>query len=111
MSITIVNEWYFKEDGDVDEGLAAAAEYVASMRANNPQLELSLWLQDHDNPLHFFHVSVFASQEAAERERQSEATRRFTNRLYPEIHLDETFTHPECAVVLSSGAQLEPVTV
>jgi len=111
MSITIVNEWYFKEDGDIDEGLDAAAEYVTYMKANNPELELSLWLQDRSDPLHFFHVSVFASHEAAERERQSEGTRWFTERLYPEIHVDETFTQPECDVVLSSGAQLKPVTL
>jgi quinol monooxygenase YgiN len=111
MSVTIVNEWFFKEDGDIDEGLAAAADYVAYMKTNNPGLELSLWLQDHNNPLHFFHVSVFASQEVAERERKSEGTKRFTDRLYPEIHLDETFTQPECDVVLSSGAQLESVSL
>lgn len=57
MTVTVVNEWYFKDDGDKEEGLAAAGDYVAYMKANEPELLLSLWLKDRDNPYHYFHIS------------------------------------------------------
>lgn len=64
MSVTIVNDWKFKEGGNIHKGLAAAAELVEYFKANEPQMRLSLWLRDRNNPLRFFHITVFDTYEA-----------------------------------------------
>lgn len=108
MSITIVNDWKFKQGGDVDEGLAAAAELVEYFRANEPEIRLSLWLRDRNDPLRFFHITVFDKYETFQSICQSKGILRFVERLYPHI-VEQSHTAPECDVVLSSGAVLEPV--
>lgn len=42
MSVTVVNEWWFKGDANIDEGKAAALELVEYMRENEPSVQLSL---------------------------------------------------------------------
>ena len=42
MALTIVNDYFFKPDGDVEEGKAAAAELVEYFKADVPEVELSL---------------------------------------------------------------------
>lgn len=109
MSVVVVNDWQFTEAGDIEEGLEAATEYVRYFEEDVPELELSLWLRDRENPRHFFHIAVYRSDAALQREFKSAGTERFVERLYPEIRQDETFTAPVCDVVLSSGATLEAV--
>lgn len=110
MSITIVNRWRFREDGKIDEGLAAAAELVDYFKTTEREVRLSLWLQDRNDPLWFFHVTVFDSYEAYVKVRQSAAIKRFVERLYPQIDR-ASHTAPECDVVLSTGATLSAVDV
>lgn len=110
MSITIVNDWKFKEGGNVAKGLTAAAELVEYFKAHEPQVRLSLWLKDRNDPLRFFHITVFDTYEAFQRICQSEGIKRFVEQFYPEID-QSTHVAPECDVVLSSGATLDPVTL
>jgi len=105
MSVTHVHDWYFKPDGDIDEGIAAMVEYVDYLKANEPGLELSLWLRDRDSPRHFFHIAVYDSLESLERASNSEGTDQFVERLYPEMD-ESTHTYPTCDVILSSGGTL-----
>jgi hypothetical protein len=63
----LVNDYDFEPDGDVDEGKAAAAELVGYFKAEVSEVQLSLWLEDRDNPLHHYHITVFDSMEALER--------------------------------------------
>jgi hypothetical protein len=108
MSITVVNDYDFKPDGDVAEGKAAAAELVEYFKAHFPEVQLSLWLADQDNPLHHYHITVFDSLEAFERVRESEAIKRFVDRLFPHI-AHSTYISPITDVWLADGTGVEPV--
>lgn len=102
MSVTMVNDWCFKEDADIEEGMAAIREYVAYLKENEPELEQSLWIATRDNPLRYFHVATFASQAALDRQRESTGTGHFVDRLYPLIDMD-TLSQPHGPVVVSAG--------
>ncbi len=109
MSMTIVNDYFFKPDGDVKQGKAAAAELLAYFKADVPEVELSLWLEAQDNPLHHFHITVFGDPDVIQKVRGSEAIKRFTNRLYP--HIDHsTFISPACNVWLAGGRGVKQVS-
>ena len=100
MAYTVVNDYFFKPDGDVAEGKAAAAELVDYFERDVPEVQLSLWLEAAENPLHHYHITVFDDAEALQRLRSSEAIERFTDRLYP--HIDHsTFISPGCGVWLA----------
>ena len=80
----------------------AAAQLVEYFEAEVPEVRLSLWLESEDNPLHHYHVTVFSDADAVQPVRESEAIRKFTQRLYP--HIDHaTFVSPSCNVWLVGG--------
>jgi len=108
MSFTVVNDYFFRPDGDVGEGKAAAAELVQYFNAEVPSVQLSLWLESRENPLHHYHITVFDNAEALQELRDSEAITTFTGRLYP--HIDHsTFISPGCDVWLASGPGVKSV--
>jgi phage replication-related protein YjqB (UPF0714/DUF867 family) len=108
MSFTIVNDYFFKPNGDVAEGKAAAAELVEYFNDDVPEVQLSLWLEARENPLHHYHITVFDSPEAVERVRESDAIEKFIGRLYP--HIDQsTFISPGCDVWLADGKGVEAI--
>ncbi len=108
MSVTIVNDYFFKPDGNVAEGKAAAAELVKYFKAEVPEVQLSLWLESRENPLHHYHITVFAEFDTVERVKESEAIKRFVDRLYP--HIDHsTFISPACDVWLADGSGVKAV--
>lgn len=109
MSVVVVNQWWFKEDRNLEKGMKAAGELLTYFRSQIPEVQLSLWLRDHQDPRHFFHITVFSTLEVMQKARESEGIRRFMDQLFPEIIQDESFTAPVCDVWLSSGARLEPV--
>ncbi|NIW80882.1 MAG: hypothetical protein GWN16_16090 [Calditrichae bacterium] len=106
--VTVINDWYFREDGDVNKGLTAASEYVDWMKKNKPELQLSLWLRDRENPLRFFHIIAFDTAESAQEGRQWEGTLKFVDELFPEIH-EDSVKQPKGNVILSSGGNLKPI--
>lgn len=108
MSITVVNDYYFKPHGDVLEGKAAAEELVAYFKAEFPEVQLSLWLQDRDNSLHHYHITVLDPPEVLEKLRQSEGIQRFVNRLFPQIS-HSTYISPTCDVWLADGSGVKTV--
>jgi len=65
MSVTVVHDYYFKPDGDIAEGKAAAAEFVEFLKTL-PANQMTLWLEDRENPLHHFHINVFDTLEEFE---------------------------------------------
>jgi hypothetical protein len=108
MSVTVVNDHYFKRDGDIAEGKAAAAELVEYFKAHFPEVQLSLWLEGSENPLHHYHITVFDSAEVIQKLRESEGIKRFIGRLYP--HIDHSsFISPLCDVWLADGKGIAPV--
>lgn len=108
MSITVVNDYDFKPDADLTEGKAAAVDLVAYFKANVPEVQLSLWLEDRDNPLHHYHITVLDSLEALERVRNSAAIKRFVERLFPHI-AHSTYISPTTDVWLADGSGVKPV--
>ena len=80
MSVTIVNDYFFKPDGNVKEGKAAAAELVGYFKAEIPEVELSLWLASQENPLHHYHITVFSTGDVIQDVRESAAIKRFVDR-------------------------------
>lgn len=78
MSLTIVNDYFFKPDGNVEEG-KAAAELVEYFKADVPEVELSLWLESQENPLHHYHITVFSTPDVVPKVRDSQAIKRFTD--------------------------------
>lgn len=107
MTATIVNDYFFKPDGDVAEGKAAAAELVAAFIREFPEVQLSLWLESKENPLHHYHITVFDNDEAIERVKKSKAIETFVGRLFP--HIDHsTYIAPVCHTWLSDGHGIKP---
>ena len=108
MSVTIVNDYFFKPDGDINEGKSAAAELVEYFKAEIPEVELSLWLASQENPLHHYHITVFSTGDVIQTVRESTAIKRFVNRLYP--HIDHsTFISPLCDVWLADGSGVKDI--
>lgn len=108
MSVTVVNDYDFKPDGDVSEAKSAAAELVEYFKAAVPGVQLSLWLEDRDNPLHHYHVTVFDSVATLEQVRESAAIKRFVDRLFPHI-AHSTYISPVTDVWLADGSGVKPV--
>ena len=108
MSITIVNDYDFKPDGNVAEGKAAARELVEYFQTDVPEVQLSLWLEDRDNPLHHYHITIFDSIDDLERVRKSDAIKRFVDRLFPHI-AHSTYISPVTDVWLADGTGVKPV--
>lgn len=106
MTVTVVNDYFFKADGDIEEGKRAAEDLVAYFNEEVPQVQLSLWLESRENPLHHYHITVFDDADAAMRLRDTRAIEDFTGRLYP--HIDHsTFISPLCDVWLVDGRGVE----
>lgn len=108
MAITIVNDYFFKPDGDLEEGKAAAAKLVDYFNAEVPEVQLSLWLESTDNPLHHYHITVFDNMEVIQKIRDSDAIKHFTDRLYPRID-HATFISPPCNVWLAAGKGVQSI--
>lgn len=109
MTTTIVNDYFFKPDGDVDEGKSAAAELVKAFKKDFPEVQLSLWLESKENPLHHYHITVFDTAEVVERVKKSKAIETFVGRLFP--HIDHsTYISPPCDVWLSDGHGIKPMS-
>jgi hypothetical protein len=67
MSVTVVNDWYFLKDADMDEAMRAIREYMDHLTANEPELEQSLWLKTNDDPRRHFHIATYGTQESLDR--------------------------------------------
>ena len=108
MSVTIVNDYRLKTGADKDAAMAAAAELVRDFIDHQPGVQLSLWLEDRNEPLHHFHITIFDDQQAVDKVRASEGIARFVERFYP--HMDQS-THlaPTCAVWLLDGHGVKKV--
>lgn len=73
-----------------------------------PGNQLTLWLEDRENPLHHIHINVFDSAEAFEQLLESDEVKRFSDRLYPHT-ARRTHTAPVCDVWLAEGRGVEAV--
>ena len=108
MSVTVVHDYYFKPEGDVTEGKAAAAEFVEFLK-EFPGNQMTLWLEDRENALHHFHINVFDSHEAFQKVLKTDEVKRFSDRLYPHT-ARRTHTAPLCDVWLAQGKGISLVS-
>jgi len=102
MSVTVVNDWCFLEDADLDEGMSAIRQYMDYLKNNEPELEQSLWLKTDDNPQRYFHIATYGTPEALDRQKKSDGTSYFVKRLYPLID-KKTVAQPAGPVVANTG--------
>jgi hypothetical protein len=102
MSYTVINDWRFLEGADMDEAMSAIREYMAYLAGEDTGLEQSLWLRSAEEPLRYFHVATYANSAALERQKTSEGTMRFVERLYPLIDRDSV-EQPAGPVVANTG--------
>lgn len=63
----------------------AIDEFVAYVRANEPDTLLYTSLQDKEDPTRFLHYFIFRDEAAREIHSSSEAVNRFTASLYPNL--------------------------
>lgn len=108
MSVTVVHDYYFRPDGDIAEGKAAAAEFVEYLKSR-PDIQMTLWLEDRENPSHHFHINVFDSIEAFEKVIETPEVKHFSDRLYPHT-ARRTHIAPLCDVWLAQGKGIKPVS-
>lgn len=79
----------------VEKCRQAIREFIDHIRANEPGTGLYMALEDSKDPTQFLHVFWFASEEAQQTHRTSEAVGRFTSILYPETVAGVEFTNYE----------------
>ncbi len=79
----------------------AIREFVEHIKAHESGTLLYVSLQERDNPTSFLHYFIFQNGAARDIHANSDAVKRFTAVLYPELLAPVEFT--EYAVVASTG--------
>jgi len=102
MSVTVVNDWRFADDADMDEAMDAIRAYMSYLDENDTGLEQSLWLRVRDDTLRYFHIATYRTLEELKTQLQSDGTERFVDRLYPHIDPDSV-VRPVGDVVANVG--------
>ncbi len=69
----------------LDESLAAIAEFVAHVGANEPGTSHYVSWQDSEDPTRFIHHMAFDNDEARSAHSESDGVKRFTEVLYPNL--------------------------
>ena len=71
--------------GSLDRCTEAVREFVTEMQQSERGTQLYISLQDQVNPHRFLHVFVFEDERAEAIHRDAPATKRFTQKLFPEL--------------------------
>ena len=71
--------------GSLDRCTEAVREFVTEMQQTERGTQLYVSLQDQVNPHRFLHVFVFEDERAESIHRDAPATKRFTEKLHPEL--------------------------
>ncbi len=107
ISVTAVNEWCFRPDGDIEVGMRAANEYVGALKKKESGILFSLWMQDRNDPFHFFRIIGFSTPEQEQAVRKKEETDQLVERLFPEID-GGSLKQSVDDLKICSGGMLEP---
>ena len=87
---------YFVVRDDAVEGCEKAIrEFVEYVRQNEPDTLLYTSLREKAEPNHFLHYFIFRDKTARDRHANSEAVKRFTDLLYPNLVAPVEFTEYE----------------
>ena len=91
--MTIHQTAYFVVRDDAQEICQQAVqEFVEYVRANEPDTLLYTSLQEKENPNHFLHYFIFRDESARDLHGNSEAVKRFSSILYPNLVAPVEFT-------------------
>ena len=71
--------------GSLDRCTQAVREFVAEMQRSEPGTKLYISLQDQINPHRFLHIFIFEDEQAETLHHDAPATKRFTEKLFPDI--------------------------
>ena len=90
MPLCITANYLIRQDSG-ERVVSAIREFVDEMRRSEPGMITYLSLQDAVNPQRFMHVMVFADERANDAHRAAAFTKRFTEKLTPELLGDVKF--------------------
>jgi len=92
--------YFVVRDDALDLCQNAIREFVEYVRANEPDTLLYSSLQEKEDHNHFLHYLIFKDEAARDRHANSEAVKRFTDTLYPNLVAPVEFT--ECELFAST---------
>jgi len=78
-------------------------EFVDHIQANEPDTLLYTSLREKEMPNHFLHYFIFRDETARDRHANSEAVKRFTEALYPNLVASVEFTEYEVFATTSQA--------
>lgn len=102
-------DWWFKVDGNIRRGLAAAGEHAEALRDEALAPCCSLWMRPLQQERRSLHVAIFADQDRADAAFAHPATARLWRRLNPEIVHDRSLRVLGCDIAFCSGGKIEAI--
>jgi quinol monooxygenase YgiN len=87
--------YFVVRDDAIEECEKAIHEFVDYVRQNEPDTLLYTSLREKEEPNHFLHYFIFRDEAARDRHANSEAVKRFTGLLYPNLVAPVEFTEYE----------------
>ena len=84
--------YFVVRDDSLETCKKAIHEFVEYVRENEPDTLLYTSLQEREYPNSFLHYFTFRDEMARDRHASSEAVKRFTNALYPNLIAPVEFT-------------------
>jgi quinol monooxygenase YgiN len=79
-------------DDSLETCQTAIREFVEYVHANEPDTLLYTSLQEKENPNHFVHYIIFLDEKARDLHANSDAVKKFTTILYPNLVAPVEFT-------------------
>lgn len=92
--------YFVVRDDALDVCQKAIREFVEYVRANEPDTLLYSSLQEKEDRNHFLHYLIFKNEAARDKHANSEAVKKFTELLYPNLVAPVEFT--ECELFAST---------
>jgi len=87
--------YFVVRDDALDVCLKAIREFVEYVRVNEPDTWVYTSLREKESPNHFMHYFIFRDEAARDLHANSEAVKRFTEILYPNLVAPVEFTEYE----------------
>ena len=103
-----IDEFSFSPDAHLDAELQLADDYDRWLKTNKQEVDLSLWVQDQEDPRHMFHVLLFKSAFGPESRDLWSGTIRYEYASHPHIEAGSV-RHRAADVIDCTGGVVERV--